>query len=371
MINNDLFTNLDRIHTTPLGVERIKRNLCLDTDDDVVEWCKLRINNSNAIKRKGKNWYVQCDDFTLTVNANSYTIITAHKYKKRSNLSNLIINPIVRLSDSEYKKVYDQIDFKDADEEFISAFRSKDEAINCVYDGDKLVGLVELVVKKNAYLYIYINPVFRNRGLGKCVLKLCEEQLSTKNVEKIFTRFRIDNTKSAKFACINGYNRKFTSIYMVYIEDKFYIPELPVKQYQDEYYESAHKMYAEAFHEMRISVGDFPDSVVEQPDDNMRKDWANTVYERFVYIQDDVIIGYAHIEDNCIGSISIRKEYQGQGIGRSFMKFICNKILDEGYKEVFLYCVLGNIKAKRLYDSLNFKEVYTVEFATKYMNYQE
>lgn len=130
-------------------------------------------------------------------------------------------------------------------------------------------------------------------------------------------------------------------------------------------------MYAEAFHEMRISVGDFPDSVVEQPNENMRKHWAETANERFVYIKDDIIIGYAHIKDNCIGSISVKKEYQGQGIGRSFMKFICNKILDNGYKEINLYCVIGNVKAKRLYDSLNFKEVYTVEFAAKYMNNQE
>jgi len=85
--NNDLLANLDKIHTTDLGVERIRKNLSLDTDD-VVAWCKSKIINSDTIKRKGKNWYVQCDDFTLTVNANSFTIITAHRDKKHLNLSN-------------------------------------------------------------------------------------------------------------------------------------------------------------------------------------------------------------------------------------------------------------------------------------------
>lgn len=80
--DNELLINLDKLHTTELGVERIKRNLSLDTDD-VVDWCKSKINSENAvIIRNGKNWYVNVDNYILTVNAYSYTIITAHKEKK-------------------------------------------------------------------------------------------------------------------------------------------------------------------------------------------------------------------------------------------------------------------------------------------------
>lgn len=76
--DNELLKNLDKLHTTELGVERIKRNLSLDTDD-VVSWCKTKICSDNAvITRTGKNWYVDVDNCTLTVNAYSYTIITAH-----------------------------------------------------------------------------------------------------------------------------------------------------------------------------------------------------------------------------------------------------------------------------------------------------
>lgn len=80
--NNELIENLDQLHTTELGIGRIKRNLSLDTDD-VVEWCKAKINTTNAvITRNGKNWYVNIDHCIITVNAYSYTIITAHKEKK-------------------------------------------------------------------------------------------------------------------------------------------------------------------------------------------------------------------------------------------------------------------------------------------------
>ncbi len=83
-MSNALLNNLDKIHTTEMGVERIKRNLSLDTDD-VVEWCKDKIKSSDAnITRNGKNWYASAENCLITVNAYSYTIITAHKEKRRA-----------------------------------------------------------------------------------------------------------------------------------------------------------------------------------------------------------------------------------------------------------------------------------------------
>lgn len=81
-VQSELLDNLDKIHTTELGVVRIKRNLSLDTDD-VVEWCKDKIKSDHAvITRNGKNWYINTDACIITVNAYSYTIITAHKEKR-------------------------------------------------------------------------------------------------------------------------------------------------------------------------------------------------------------------------------------------------------------------------------------------------
>ena len=78
---NELLQNLDKLHTTELGVVRIKRNLSLDTDD-VVEWCKDKIVSKNAvITQNGKNFYINADNAVITVNAYSCTIITAHKKK--------------------------------------------------------------------------------------------------------------------------------------------------------------------------------------------------------------------------------------------------------------------------------------------------
>ena len=73
-----LLQNIDKIHTTEMGIGRISRNL--DITGDVVEYCKNKIlNDESVVERKGKNYYVHIDNCVITVNASSYTIITAHK----------------------------------------------------------------------------------------------------------------------------------------------------------------------------------------------------------------------------------------------------------------------------------------------------
>lgn len=81
-MDNDLIINIDKLHTTEMGIERIKRNLQINVED-VVKYCYAKILSATAtIERKGKNWYIIVDGCKITVNAHSYTIITAHKTVK-------------------------------------------------------------------------------------------------------------------------------------------------------------------------------------------------------------------------------------------------------------------------------------------------
>ncbi|MDR1940212.1 MAG: DUF3781 domain-containing protein [Clostridiales bacterium] len=63
-----------------MGVERIRRNLNLTTDN-VVSRRKDATTAANIIIRRGKNLYAYKTDAAITVNAKSLTIITAHKIR--------------------------------------------------------------------------------------------------------------------------------------------------------------------------------------------------------------------------------------------------------------------------------------------------
>ena len=76
-----LLSNIGKIHTTKIGIDRIKRNLKLDTSD-VVNYCKNKILDKDCnIYKQGKNWYCEIDNIKITINSYSYTIITAHTIK--------------------------------------------------------------------------------------------------------------------------------------------------------------------------------------------------------------------------------------------------------------------------------------------------
>ena len=76
-----LLSNIDKLHTTEIGIDRIKRNLKINTEN-VVKYCKEKILDNNFnIYKQGKNWYCEVDNIIITVNSYSYTIITAHTKK--------------------------------------------------------------------------------------------------------------------------------------------------------------------------------------------------------------------------------------------------------------------------------------------------
>ena len=76
-----LLDNIDKIHTTEMGIDRIRKNLKIDTTD-VVEYCKNKILDRNcSIYKQGKNWYCEIGNIKITINSYSYTIITAHIMK--------------------------------------------------------------------------------------------------------------------------------------------------------------------------------------------------------------------------------------------------------------------------------------------------
>lgn len=73
-----LLSNIDKLHTTEMGINRIKKNLKIE-NNDVVKYCQNMILNKNTkIYRQGKNWYCEIENIKITINSNSYTIITAH-----------------------------------------------------------------------------------------------------------------------------------------------------------------------------------------------------------------------------------------------------------------------------------------------------
>lgn len=78
-----LLKNINKIHTTEMGITRIKKNIKINTED-VIAYCKEKIlDKSSLVYKKGKNFYCEIDNILITINSYTYTIITAHINFKR------------------------------------------------------------------------------------------------------------------------------------------------------------------------------------------------------------------------------------------------------------------------------------------------
>ena len=74
---NNIVSNIDKIHTTELGINRIKKNL--NIDGDAVEYIKKYLLDSRClIYKRGKNYYCEINNIIITINSYNFSIITAH-----------------------------------------------------------------------------------------------------------------------------------------------------------------------------------------------------------------------------------------------------------------------------------------------------
>jgi len=253
----------------------------------------------------------------------------------------------------------------DAGEDFLRVFAEEPELFIAAIIEDKLVGLAQVNEPvPQSYLRVFVAPAYRRQGIGTALVKHAESELQAGGTQKVRSSFRAGHPSSLAFARKLGYVPYFSSAFMQRSGDPFPLEELPVRQYADEDYSACQSLYAAAFHEMRVRVGCFPDSVMAQPSERERRTWKEKAENRFVYEINGEIAAYSHIPGNELGSISVRSDLQGLGIGRKFVKFLCNKIYQRGHANVDLWCVVGN-HARNLYDSLGFKEKHVTEFIRK------
>lgn len=281
-------------------------------------------------------------------------------------------NRITLCKADDVSKYLPQIDDTGADPDFVRELLEDGEDIFAICLDDKTVGLSVISREEDSgFLYIYIFPAYRRQGYGHAAACLAEQQVLSPELRRMETTYSQNSAAAERFAEKCGFAEKYASARMKYHGEKYEIPPLPVRQYEDKDYPAAFKLSAEAFHKMRLETGRFPDSVPEAPSDACRERWRSTADERYVYVLDGEIVGYAHVEGNVLDSVSIKISRQGTGLGSGFVRFLVNLILEKNAGTPYLWCVVGNNKARRLYDSLGFEEVSREAFAVKKITNEE
>ncbi|SDX56126.1 GNAT family N-acetyltransferase [Paenibacillus sp. CF384] len=270
-----------------------------------------------------------------------------------------------RFNERDYHAARELLSHVDAGENILRVLDAEPQLFITAFIEDKLVALAQVNEPGTlSYLTVFVAPPYRRQGIGSAVVRYAEERLRTGGTQKVRSSFRASHPSTLTFARKLGYVEYFSSTLMRRTGEPFSLEELPVRGYTDEDYTVSQSLYARAFHEMRVRVGSFPDSVIAEPSEQERRSWQEDMQDRFVYIFNGEIAAYGHLSNHELSSISVRADLQGQGIGRKFTMYLCNEIYQRGHANVDLWCVVGNY-ARNLYDSLGFDEQYTMQFARK------
>ena len=314
----------------------------------------------------GAVWGDDLTDAAVEVFASEANNREQRRAKKAAREKAAAANRITLRKADDLSSYSPQIDDTDADADFFADLFEDEEDIFAICLDEKTVGLSVIAREGDSgFLYIYVFPAYRRRGYGYAAARLAEQQILSPDLRSMETAYPENDAAAESFAEKCGFTKKYASARMKYRGEKVEIPPLPIRPYEDKDYLDAFTLSAEAFHQMRLETGCFPESVPETPGEESREHWRNTADERYVYVLDDEIVGYAHVEGNELASVSIKIAHQGKGLGRGFVRFLVNLILEKGVGVPCLWCVVGNNKARQLYDSLGFEEVSRQVFALK------
>ncbi|WP_225442565.1 GNAT family N-acetyltransferase [Paenibacillus lycopersici] len=187
--------------------------------------------------------------------------------------------------EQDYKAVSDLL-LLDAHtgENILRVLAEAPELFVTAYRGDTLVGVAQVNEPgTQSYLTVFVTPQFRRQGIGSAMLEHAETQLRSGGTRKVRSSFRAGHLSALAFAHKHGYSSYFSSALMQRVGDPFPLDELPVRPYRDEDYFASQSLYAEAFHDMRVRVGRFPDSVVAEPSEEERSAWKADADTRYVY----------------------------------------------------------------------------------------
>ena len=256
-----------------------------------------------------------------------------------------------------------QIDYMDVDADFYNDVAKNSENIRAICVDDDVVGLCFINDDADSYVYVCVFKNYRNRGFGYRAVCALEQLLATS--QSISTAYNSNNEIAKKFAEKCGFVKRLSSVVMQYDGEAFELPALPIRKHRDEDFIEAYTMSAEAFHIMRLETGYFPDSIPFVPDEDVRQQCLETAEERYIYEVNNEIVGCAHIDGAELDNVAIKISHQGKGLGRLFVKYLVNEILQKGIDKPFLYCIDQNQKARQLYNSLGFKEIACNVYATK------
>lgn len=216
---------------------------------------------------------------------------------------------------------------------------------------------------KSTDLLLYVKPEYRRRGLGSKLLKITEEKMKESGVKSVEC-CHVNGIAEKAFMKNLEYDLEFSSSLMTYSLGKMPEPKYKVIPYDDKYYTECHNVIRGAFHKMQVAVGIEEETYECPPNEWERNEYLTNAENMFLMQVGEEIVAALILDDEEVDIVAVEVSQQGKGYGKEIMAFAINKIIDDGYNEVELWCIVGN-SAEKFYNKLGFVKQRTHDIVSR------
>ncbi|GMQ64651.1 GNAT family N-acetyltransferase [Vallitalea maricola] len=278
---------------------------------------------------------------------------------------------IRELTHHDIEQVYSILrkEFNDIDTKYLSnTFDTSYKFI--VWDDEGINGFANITLidksERNWNLQIYVDPQFRNRGIGTALYQHIEQILFNQKASIITTNFRVDIYNPSYFFNKLGYNKWYGSPELHYRGTIQPDVDIDIVPYEDKYYQQYAICRQESFYELSVK-NDFRPYKIPLSDEDRKYlfDKKDTI---FITLSEEHLVGAITIDNGYLDHIMVSPAYQGKGYGKKLTQFGINKAISSGAHLVYICYIEGNEKAERLYPSLGFEVVCNTHVYRKFMN---
>lgn len=276
--------------------------------------------------------------------------ITIKKY------DSLMKNKLLDVTESNYRK---------------NLIECPENDLNIVLIDNTVVGWMELYIpdKKlySAYIFIYIAPEYRRKGIGSYVYRAAEIKLNHfgGNWWSSYPESSIANN----FAISVGFDYTNTNSFMLHNGNTINTSNKGIRSCVKEDYLSVSNIWSREYAKMHARLGIQRKSAERTETDFAEgySDFCINIDNYFVLESNGVIVGMGSIfEDNSgIGSLAVEHNHSGKGYGTKLATFLTNECIKRGCESPKLYCESGNDNAMHIYKKIGYVEINRESIAVK------
>ncbi|MBQ7299724.1 MAG: GNAT family N-acetyltransferase [Clostridia bacterium] len=252
---------------------------------------------------------------------------------------------IIKITESSYLDIFNEC---------------SSDSVKIIYQNNIPVGWLKFEIPESSlydgFIFIYISPTYRRKGIGSYVYKEMIKEFQTIGCDWWSSYPALDAAE--KFASSVGFNVITTNSELEHNGSLIPANTDGIRMCTIDDYPEVPNLWSKEYRRMHTRLG-YPSEETPLTEDERREqfdDFCQNVNNYFVLEAESNIVGMGCLFSNNsgIGSLAVDHEFSGKGYGTKLAMFLTNECIRRGNPHPVLSCEGGNDNALHIYKKIGY-----------------